>query len=122
MSENILKEYRCYVNQKLLCKASGKWQIEIKNPSNRVINYTGPSRINQDIGLKWTAFQQRAVDLNCKCCKRLQWRAVGIDLVIEIKCEYCKNVNLFDIAEINRIRYAWLSAKALENILSQQII
>lgn len=46
---NVLKEYRCYINKMLLCKASGIGQVEIMNPSNRMMNYTGPSRKNQHI-------------------------------------------------------------------------
>lgn len=107
MSENnILKEYRCYINKKLLCKASGHWQIEIMNSSNRIINYTWPNRKSQDEGPKWVDFVRFSVDLNCHKCWRLLWRAVGTDLQVEIKCQYCSHISLFSLEAMQSKRFA----------------
>ena len=111
-----LVEYRCLQSKRLLCKASGDGQIEIMNPENRFINYTWPSRKHQDIWPKGQAFLSLAVDMRCKECWRLQCRAIGTDLIVEVKCRYCHNVNLFSIEEIERLRAGTLSTKQRENI------
>lgn len=110
-----MKEYRCYVNNKLLFKAKGEGQVEIMNTTNRILNYTWPSRKSQDIWPKWQDFARYAVDCRCKKCGRFLCRAVGTDLVIEIKCKHCKHVNTFDIAEMERTRLATLSKRQLDN-------
>ena len=51
-----LKEYRCYQDGNLLCKAKGEWHIEIQNPKNRVMNYIWPSRKNQYTWPMWQQF------------------------------------------------------------------
>lgn len=115
-----LKEYRCFKNSKLLCKAGGEWQIEILNPTNRVMNYTWPSRVHQDRWLKGREFQQHAVDLNCKGCSRLLWRAIGMNLVVETKCRHCKTVTFFDLEVMHSARLAPLSKVARNNVLKKQ--
>ena len=97
-----LAEYRCYQNGKLLCKAAGNVQIEIINPSNRILNYVGPSRKHQDEGPKGVEFAMKCVDLNCKGCKRLTAKAIGTDGVVEIKCRYCKETTLWDLEKMQR--------------------
>lgn len=94
------KEYRCYISNKLLCKARGEGELEIVNPSNRVINYVGPSRVNQDIGKKGVQFKQFSVELRCKNCQKLMGRAIGTELDVEIKCHYCHELNKWELKEI----------------------
>ncbi len=100
-----MKEYRCRISNKLLCKAEWKWEIEIKNPSNRMISYIWPDRPNNDIGLKGIDFQAKSTDLNCTKCGRLQGRAIW-NLKIEIKCKYCHSINLFDTKFLKAKRLA----------------
>ena len=111
-----LLEYRCIVSGKLLCKACGDGQIEIMNPENRYLNYTWPSRKGQDIWPKGQEFARFAVDLRCKECWRLQCRAIGTDLVVEVKCKYCHNLNLFNLEEMESLRMNTLSTRQRENI------
>ena len=104
-----LNDYRCYLSNRLLCKAAGHGQIEIMNPENRMINYVGPSRTHQDVGPKGQEFQKDAVDLRCKKCKRLQARAIGTDLVVEIKCKYCHETTLHELNKMESSRMATFS-------------
>ena len=113
----ILKEYRCYVNNKLLFKANGDVQLEIVNPTNRVINYIWPGRKWQDIWPKGTTFQQHSIDLHCKKCKRLLARCISTEWLVETKCKHCHEVTLFDTKEIQAIRLSWLSSKQKEVII-----
>lgn len=114
-----LVEYRCYVSGRLLCKARGDGQLEIMNPINRVMNYLGPSRKHQDVGPKGREFLQKSVDLSCKKCSRLLGRAIGTDLLAEIKCKHCHHISLFDIAKIQEFRLRPLSKVARKNVESQ---
>ena len=118
--QRILKEYRCYVNKKLLCKASWDVQVEIINTSNRITNYTWPSRVSQDIWPKWKDFQQHSIDLHCSGCKRLMWRAIWNDWLVEIKCKYCHSLNLYDVKEIQSGRLNSLSNKQREAVLNSK--
>jgi len=109
MNTKPLKEYKCFVSKKVLCRAAGEWQIEILNEDNRFTSYVWESRISQDIWPKWQAFQNLATDLRCKECKRLLGRAISIDSVVEIKCKHCHTINLFDVQVIENARLASLS-------------
>lgn len=120
MNTNPLKEYRCYLSKKLLCKASWDWQIEIMNNDNRAINYVWPSRVNQDIGLKWQAFINLSVDLRCGECKRLLWRAIWTDLIVEIKCNHCHKLNTISIAELESQRMSTLSLRQREQVIKNK--
>lgn len=104
-----LKEYRCYINNKLLCKAGWEGQIEIMNNSNRQINYTWPSRKHQDIWPKGVEFQSKSCELRCKWCERLMCRGIWTTLLVEVKCQYCKTMNLFDLADLQKDRLWQLS-------------
>ena len=50
-----------------------------------------------------------ASDLRCSKCGRLQARAVGTDLVVEIKCKYCHELNMFELEKVESARLATLS-------------
>ena len=117
-----LKEYRCYLSKKLLCKATGVGQIEIINPDNRVVNYTWPSRRHQDIWPKGQEFTQFASDLRCKKCGRLQARAIGTDLFVEIKCKYCHELNMFDLHKIEDARLSTMSTLQRANYENEKAI
>ena len=101
-SHTILHEYRCYVSGRLLCKAAGDIQIEIMNPVNRIMNYVGPTRLDQDIGPKGAEFSGKCVHLNCQKCTRLLAKAIGVDGVCEIRCRYCKTDSFFDLEKLQR--------------------
>lgn len=117
-----LKEYRCYLSKRLLCKAAGNGQIEIMNPENRILNYVWPSRKHQDIWPKGQEFLAKAVDLRCKECVRLQARAIGTDLVVEIKCKYCHTVSLHNLEEIEGLKTRTLSTAQKEKFMNEKTI
>ena len=102
-ANTVLHEYRCYVSGRLLFKAAGDIQIEIMNPVNRIMNYAGPTRLEQDIGPKGTDFANKCVQLNCHKCTRLLAKAIGVDGVAEIRCRYCKTDSFFDLEKMQRV-------------------
>lgn len=113
----ILQEFRCCVNKRLLCKAHWDGQVEIMNPSNRVVNYVWPTRKSQEFWLRGKDFSAKASTLYCKECKRLLAKAIWTTLVVEIKCRYCHNINLYDLQEIREPRMRQLSSLQKERIL-----
>jgi len=104
-----LSEYRCYLSKRLLCKATGNGQIEIINPENRALNYVWPSRVHQDIWPRGQEFVEMASDLRCSKCWRLQARAIGTDLVVEIKCKYCHETTLYKLEDIESAKLSTMS-------------
>ena len=117
-----LKEYRCYLTNRLLCKAGGNGQIEIMNPVNRTLNYVWPSRVHQDVWPKGQTFLSLASDLRCSWCGRLQGRAIGTDLMVEIKCKYCHELNLFDLEKIESTKVNTMSTLQKANYNKQKEI
>lgn len=115
MSTDTLKEYRCYISNRLLCKASWEWQLEIMNADNRILNYVWPNRKHQDIWLKGQNFHSISIDLNCTKCWRLLGRASGLWMVAEIKCNHCHEICLFDTDDIESVRLRTLSSLQLKN-------
>lgn len=119
----VLEEYRCYSNGHLLCRAAGDLQMEIINPTNRVLNYVGPGRESQDIGPKGIDFAQVCFDLNCtnKKCKRLCGKVVGTNGVVEIRCRYCKTTSTWDVAKLIRRTLDPLHARAKLEFKHQRV-
>ena len=117
-----LQEFRCYMTKRLLCKASGDGQIEIMNPENRQLNYVGPSRKHQDIWPRWQDFVAMASDLRCSKCKRLLCRAIWTDLVVEVKCKHCHELNLFKLEELESLRLSTMSTVQRTNYTKEKTI
>lgn len=116
------QEYRCRTNWYLLCKAYGTWQVEIVNPSNRVMNYTWPSRKSQQEWPTGVDFQQYALDMRCQNCRRLLWKAVWTDLVCEIKCSHCKYTTLFEMEKMQESRFYYLSSTRRKQLEDQILL
>lgn len=120
-AKEALWEYRSFVWNNLLCKIGWKlWAVEIMNKSNRILEYVWPSRVSQDLWPKWTEFQQFSRDLHCSNCKKLLWRALWDEMKVEIKCDYCKTINTFDMKEIYNKLYASLSQNSV-SLLKKQL-
>ena len=73
------------------------------------MNYTWPSRKSQHVWPTGQDFAQYAVDMRCSKCTRLLGRAIWTTLACEIKCSHCKQMNLFDISELQWNRFYNLS-------------
>lgn len=111
-----LKEFRHPINKNLLCKAIGKWHIEVYDKKSRQTIYTWPTREHNDIWPKWAEFQTFSRDFRCPKCTRLLGRGLWYGLVVEIKCTHCKEAFAYRMKNLYDTSFATLPTLAQEKL------
>ncbi len=97
-----MNEARCLGCKYTFFKYEGQLEAEVICPNCRRINYAG--RVDMVVGLKGVDFQSKAVAHNCSKCTRLLFLTIGLGVIENAICKYCKTRNNYDTVVMRKIK------------------